>query len=452
MKRFALVTVVLLLLLAACSPARGPIRHVILISVDGLMPAAYLAPDEYGLQVPTLREMAARGAYSPAVESVFPTLTYPAHTSLATGVRPARHGIVSNYVWDPLDRLRGQWRWYAEDIRVPTLWDAARDRGLRTALVYWPVTVGARATALVPEYWRTADGSEEDQKLLRALATPGLLDEVHRRFPDFYEHLMPPRVADVPLTHVAVHLVEKLRPHLLLLHIFDVDHYQHGDGPLAGRGLEAIENADRQIARVIQAARNSGIWQNTALVVVSDHGFAAHTQRVRPGIPLAERGLITLDERGRVADWRAWLLSSTGMGMVYVRDENDEAAKRAVTEIYGALAARPSSGIGRVFTREEIIAYGGDPQAYLAIEPAEGFGFSSGYTGEYSTPSPSLGLHGLAPDRPEMHASLLVYGPAIGAARLEGARLIDVAPTIAGWLGLRMDQVEGRALEIPLAR
>lgn len=452
MKRFALLVVSLLLLLAACGSPRGPIRHVILISVDGLVPAAYLSPDDYGLQVPTLREMVARGAYSPAVESVFPTLTYPAHTSMATGVRPATHGIVSNYVWDPLDRLRGHWRWYAEDIRVPTLWQAARERGLRTALVYWPVTVGARATAIVPEYWRTAEGSEEDQKLLRALATPGLLEEVHRRFPDLYDHLLPPRVADVPLTHIAVHLVEKLRPHLLLLHIFDVDHYQHSDGPMTGRGLEAIENADRQIARVIEAARNAGIWQSTALVVSSDHGFVAHTRRVRPGIPLAERGLITLDERGRVSDWRAWLLSSTGMGMVYVRDENDEATKRAVTEIYSALAAQPASGIGRIFTREQIIALGGDPQAFLAIEPAEGFGFSSGYAGEYSSPTSSFGLHGLAPDRPGMQASLLVYGPAVGAARIEGARLIDVAPTIAGWLGLRMDHAEGRALAIPLAR
>lgn len=452
MKRSFYAFLVLVLCAAACGPARGPIRHVILISVDGLMPAAYLAPDDYGLEVPTLREMVARGAWSAGAESVFPTLTYPAHTSMVTGVRPAAHGIVSNHVWDPLERLRGLWRWYAEDIRVPTLWQRARERGLVTALVYWPVTVGAQATAIVPEYWRTTEGDPEELKLLRAISTPGLLEEVHRRFPDLYDHLRPPRAADVPLTHIAVHLVEKLRPNLLLLHIFDVDHYQHSDGPMTGRALEAIENADRQIARVIQAARNAGIWRQTVLVVVSDHGFARYTMRVRPGLPLVERGLITLDERGRVSDWRAWLLASSGLGMIYVREEDDEATKRAVEEIYRGLAAEPASGVGRVFTREEIIAFGGDPEAFLAIEPAEGFGFTGGYTGEYSSPSTGLGLHGLAPDRPEMQATLLLYGPAIGNGRLEGARLIDVAPTVARWLGLRFDHAEGRALAVPAPR
>ncbi|MGH9815234.1 MAG: alkaline phosphatase family protein, partial [Candidatus Acidiferrales bacterium] len=61
---------------------RGAIRHVIVISIDGLMPEAYLAPDKHGLKVPTLREIVAHGAVSDGALSVFPTLTYPAHTSI----------------------------------------------------------------------------------------------------------------------------------------------------------------------------------------------------------------------------------------------------------------------------------------------------------------------------------------------------------------------------------
>jgi predicted AlkP superfamily pyrophosphatase or phosphodiesterase len=449
MKRPVFILLALLLFAAACGPSRGSIRHVILISVDGLMPAAYLAPDDYGLEVPTLREMAARGTVSEGAETVFPSVTYPAHTSIVTGTRPARHGIVSNTIWDPFDRHRGLWRWYAEDIHVPTLWDRARERGLSTAMIYWPVSVGAQATAIVPEYWRMNDGDVENQKLLRAISTPGLLDDVARRFPDLYEGLQPPRAADVTLTHIAVHLIETLRPNLLLLHIFDVDHYQHRDGPMAGRGLEAIENADRQIARIIEAAKNAGTWERTALVVVSDHGFAAHSQRVRPAIALRERGLISFDEQGQVADWRAWALVSSGMAMLYVRNEDDDAAKQTLAEIYGSLAAQPGSGVGRIFTREEIVGFGGDPEAYLALEPADGFGFSGGYTGDYASPATILGLHGLAPDRAEMRAAMLFYGPAIGSGRLEGARLIDVAPTVANWLGLPFDHADGRVLDIP---
>ncbi len=118
------------------------ILHVILISVDGLMPESYTHPDAHGLKVPTLRELARNGLSSDGARSVFPTVTYPLHTSIATGTNPGTHGIVTNTAWDPLERNQGGWRWYAEDIRVPTLWDAARAHGLRTALVWWPVTVG----------------------------------------------------------------------------------------------------------------------------------------------------------------------------------------------------------------------------------------------------------------------------------------------------------------------
>src|SRR4029077_8117194 len=98
------------------------------------------------------------GAISAGARSVFPSVTYPAHTSIVTGVDPGTHGIVTNTAWDPEDRNQEGWRWYAEDIQARTLWDAAREAGLETAIVNWPVTVGARASWLVPEYWRAGTG------------------------------------------------------------------------------------------------------------------------------------------------------------------------------------------------------------------------------------------------------------------------------------------------------
>ncbi len=266
------------------------VRHVIIVSVDGMMPEAYLNPDAHGLKVPTLRRIVRRGAYSEGAQGVFPTVTYPSHTSMVTGVNPGTHGIMANGPWDPLGQLPGAWRWYAEDIRVPTLWDAARAKGLTTALVFWPVTVGARATAIVPEFWRQEPGTPEDAKLNFALSTPGLLDAVAKRFPDFRTRFVPPGAHDEPLTDVAVQLIETLQPNLLLLHIFDVDHWQHEDGPFAGRALAALETADQQIARVIAAAKKAGIWKQTVLVVLSDHGFALTSQRLRPGVWLREKG------------------------------------------------------------------------------------------------------------------------------------------------------------------
>lgn len=425
------------------TPVRGTIRHVIIVSIDGLPPAAYLDPDAHGLKVPTLRELARSGMVSSGAQSSFPTLTYPAHTTIATGANPGTHGIVANETLDPEGRNDAGWRWYAEDIRVPTLWDAARERGLRTALVSWPVTVGARVDALVPEYWRA--GTAEDIKLTKALSTPGLLEKVATRFPGFWDGYTPPSVKDSSLTDIATYLIEAEKPHLLMLHIFEVDHWQHQKGPFSPEAKAAIENADAQLARVIAAAKKAGTWNRTALVVVSDHGVAKFEQRFRPGVYLAQRGLVTLDERARVIDWKAALLTCHGIAYIYLKDPNDEKTRQELLEIFKPMKGKARSGIQHIYSPQEIRALGGDPDAALALAAQEGYDFARGYSGDVFFPVGSVAGHGYDPRLRVMHASLLMAGPTIAPGKIDDAKLMDVAPTVARWLGLKMDRAEGKA-------
>jgi predicted AlkP superfamily pyrophosphatase or phosphodiesterase len=85
---------------------------------------------------------------------------------MITGVSPAKHGIFTNNTFDPFWKNFDGWYWYAEDIRVPTLWDAALGAGLVTANVHWPVSVGAKITYNLPQIWRS--GHEDDRKMLSA--------------------------------------------------------------------------------------------------------------------------------------------------------------------------------------------------------------------------------------------------------------------------------------------
>jgi predicted AlkP superfamily pyrophosphatase or phosphodiesterase len=432
---------------AAGSSATLAIQHVIMISIDGMKPQTYTEPDSHGLKVPTLREMVRNGASSDGVQPVMPSVTYPSHTTMVTGVNPGTHGIVTNPAWDPLGQNYGGYRWYEEDIRVPTLWQLARVRGLHTALIHWPVTVGAQADLIVPEIWRAS--IPEDLKLLRALSTRGVLDAVAKEFPDFASGITPPMQADAAFTDIACYTIERMKPDLLLLHIAMVDHEEHEHGPFSPEANAAIENADAQVARVIASAKKAGMWDSTVLLIVSDHGFAAVTQEFRPGVLLHDRGLITLDARNRITDWKASLISDDGSAYIYLHDQNDEETRRTVLDIFQPLAGAPGGGIRRVAGHDEILAMGGDPKAFLAIEAADGFVFSGDYTGKLTGPSNRGGTHGYFPDRPEMRSSLLIYGPAIGAGKIENARLIDVGPTVARWLKLDLLNAQGSPLAIP---
>jgi predicted AlkP superfamily pyrophosphatase or phosphodiesterase len=446
----------MLLVLAACgsptpstsAPTSSAARrydHVVVISIDGLLPATYTEPDAHDLRVPTLRALAAGGARSPGVHGVLPTVTYPSHTTMVTGVRPAAHGITTNTAFDPMLKNYGGWRWYVADIRVPTLWDAARAAGLRTAAVNWPVTVGAGIDLLVPEYWRAYN--PEDTKLVRALSTPGLPEEIEHANPGLWQRYQPWEPPDDAVTDVAVHLIATHRPNLLLVHLWAVDTAQHNHGLGSAEAKAAIEHADAQVARLLDALHTAGLADRAAVVVVSDHGFAPTPRRMRPGVVLRELGQVELDEAGRVTAWRAAPATDGGNAYLYAADSNDEATRRRVHAAFAALAGAPDSGILRLLPADAIRASGGDPDAFLALEAAADYAFEPGYTGPVTYPTTgAVAHHGFAADRADMKSSLILSGRDIAPGVLEEVRLIDLAPTLAAWLGLPLADAEGTPL------
>ena len=427
----------------------GPIKHVIVVTIDGLVPDAYLHPEAHGLAVPTLKKLVLEGASSDGAESVFPSVTYPAHTSIASGVVPGHHGVFTNAAFDPLDKNQEAWRWYAEDVAVPRIWDVAYAAGYRTALIDWPVTVGAKATYHVPEFWRAKQ--PEDLKLIRALSTPGLLEQVTAAYPDFSAGFRPQNVADEAGTDIAEYLLVRARPHLVFLHVWQVDAAQHKFGLFSDEARVAIENADRQLGRLLAAVERAGLGVDTAFVIASDHGFANVTRCVNPRVLLREAGLMTFDAAGKPTAWQADVLTSSGAAYVYLNDPHDAALEARVLGIFQQARDTGTSGIGRIFSQAEVRAAGGDPSAFLALEPELGTYLGAGRDA-YETPPSSKAVHGYDPKRPEMKASLILFGAGVPHGSLAGARLIDIAPTVARYLGLTLPHPDGQPLVIGAAR
>ena len=119
----------LLVTAPASSQEKPRAEHVVLISVDGMLPAHYLDP---AWPAPMIQLMAREGAHAKGVRSVFPSVTYPAHTTIVTGALPIRHGIHYNSPFEP-EGQTGRWYWDEEEILVPTLWDAVREAGRKSA-------------------------------------------------------------------------------------------------------------------------------------------------------------------------------------------------------------------------------------------------------------------------------------------------------------------------------
>ena len=308
-------------------------KHVVMISIDGLKPSTYTAPGPS--KVPTLRRLAAEGAYAEGVVGVTPTVTYPSHTTLISGVLPAVHGIYNNNILDPEGLSNGSWYWYARDIKVATLPSAAKARGLTTAAVSWPATVGADIDYLMPEFGGVTR-HPQSLDLIRALSRPrGLLDDYEAQ-----ARPLPWPMTDDDRTGIAAWIIRKYQPHVTLLHIFDTDSAQHTYGPGSPEALAAIEAADAHVQQVLTAVAGAGLAERTDVVIVSDHGFLPLSQQLQPNHAFKREGLLDVDDAGKIRRWDAYYYGAGGSGFVVLRNPDDAALRQRVGTLLRTLGRR----------------------------------------------------------------------------------------------------------------
>jgi predicted AlkP superfamily pyrophosphatase or phosphodiesterase len=416
-------------------------EHVILISVDGMPPDYYTAPEKLGLRVPTLTMMRQSGAHAEGMEGVYPTVTYPQHTTMVTGLRPAAHGIVQNRIFEaPTDPQTRYWYWYAKALKAETLWTVAKKAGLTTAAVGWPVTVGAEIDYNVPEIYEPGE-SPATWKWTAKHSTTGLLEKA------LGADLKKDSSVDERLTSVSELIIKNHRPNLLLLHLIELDGEHHRNGPRTKPAIETAEREDGYIHRVIEATKQAGIFEKTTFFVVSDHGFASVDKRFSPNVALAKEGLITLDATGKATAWKAAAWPAGGSCAIVMKDANDKETETKINAIFSKWAKQDPKPIKQIVTRAELRKLEAVPQAALMLEAAPGYSFDDTLTGEEVRDSGETykGTHGYLPTDPRMRASLIIYGPgARNGAKIPLARMIDLAPSIASLLKLKLPQAEGK--------
>jgi predicted AlkP superfamily pyrophosphatase or phosphodiesterase len=430
--------------LLACGAANA--APVLMISIDGLRPNDVLEAAQRGFHVPVLAGLVANGAYATGVRNVLPTVTYPNHTTLITGVYPSRHGIANNLVFDPLQKTNGAWYWYTRDLKVPTLWDAVHDAHGVVASLEWPVSVGARSI----DYNMVEDSRAEttnDEELNRALSTPGLPEMLEKATGIAYADADGETVEkDVARTRYAAALIRLKHPRFMTLHLRGLDHTEHTYGPGTPQAIDALARLDAATGELIAAARKAE--PDMVVAVVSDHGFAAVQHDVNLIAPFVKAGLITLNAQNKPTQWQASLWGGASVAVVLAHP-NDAALKAKVGDLLKQLAADPANGIAAIADSAEIARMGGTPMASFWID------FKPGYEMGQKPDAPAVsegavkGTHGYFPSHPEMRATFILEGPARSVAKkgsLGEIDMRDIAPTLAKILKVSLPQADGHPL------
>lgn len=387
------------------NPSAAGHHKLLVVSVDGLDWRYLSQADAFHLRIPNIRRLMREGSWAGGVVGVYPSVTWPSHTTLITGVIPEVHGILGNR------RPRaegGEYYWSSDLLKAPTLWQAARDQGLTTASVTWPVTTGAEITYDLPEYFMRRNGGSMDLASVASRATPGLVEAISADYPSFPQQW----VDDRTRTLAVLYLLKAKQPDLLLAHMVDLDSEEHDQGPFATNSFAIMERTDELIGQIVAA-----LPKGYDFALVSDHGF----ERIDNDANLE----VLFNQRGITGDLE--ILS----GCVATTDPK-------VADFLREAAHDPANKIGREIPHEEVVRYAPQLAATVAaFEPAENTAFGRQASGPFLTPPPEKGDHGFWPTHTGYRSVFVTWGPGIRHSELPEMQMTEIAAKLAALAGIR---------------
>jgi predicted AlkP superfamily pyrophosphatase or phosphodiesterase len=377
------------------------LRHLLVISVDGLDHRYLRDRDAMGLKIPNLRKLLAKSEMVDGVTGVLGTVTWPSHTSMITGVRPVEHGILNNK--RPASE-GGDYYWTPSLLKTRTLWHRVHEAGGKTSAITWPVTTDAQIDFNLPEYFKRRNGGAMDFDAISEKSTPGLIEKIRAAYPSFGTEW----IDDRNRTLATMYIVSKLRPNLMLLHLVDLDSEQHERGPFTAESKAQLEYEDELIGRILSVTPADF---NVALV--SDHGFELTKRILSP---------LVLLQNAKVPAGRTVVLG--GVVVAY-----DAAVAKTL---------KGADGVGREIPMDELKRYAPElaESAVAAFEPAANIMFDRG-TKELWPAFKPKGEHGLWPARPDYRSVFAVSGPGIKPGLHPGISMLEINGRFEKLLGLK---------------
>ncbi|HTF33119.1 MAG TPA: alkaline phosphatase family protein [Myxococcota bacterium] len=429
-------------------PGSGPPQLVVLVSIAGLMPRAYLETGGRRATMPFLAERAAEGALAERVESVAPAARLPAHATLLTGRLPSHHGVTGELVL----RAEGASDPTPVDTVAPhgaTLLSVARSRGLRTAALGWPASFGLPADYFFPEEFPTAVAGWP--ALLDSSTTPALLEPAHRLGASSRSVAVASAERDAVLVGLACAMLSSSAPpSLLLVHLSQTWPAVRDEGPASSQAHDALAATDAELRRLVGCVESSAAGHSAAIFVVGDHGVVDMHSVLEPNVALAEVGLLVPSPGvpGVTTRWSAYVRPSGGAAFVYARKEEDAVlARRALGE------AAAQTGAFRIVSAEEMLRSGADPEAWFGLEATLGYEFGAAVSVPLLHAAAERAGAGYFPHHVVMAPGFVAFGAGVRPhVRIPRMRQIDVAPTVAALLGLSLEDPAAEKSKMPDGR
>jgi len=384
------------------------------------------------------------------VKTVYPSLTYCAHTTISTGTYPARHGVINNTRVQP-SRLSPDWYWYDRDIKVPTFQSYAKKAGYDILSIFWPVTAGSRDIKYnMPEIF--ANRKWQSQIWVSMVnGSPYFQYDLNSKFGKLRNGHKEPELDN--FSHASfMYALDRYPAHINMVHYIDLDSQRHEYGFNSREAQDAMLRLDKRLGDLVDKLKQKGIYEDSVIVVLGDHSSIDGHTNIYPNKLLEGAGLLTKNQDSLVASYKAVCKSADGAAYIYAgQDVSDIDLMEAIEPLIS------KGAIERVYNSEEAQEMGADPSCRFMLEAAVGYFFKDEVEDQalirvLEAPKRSskvcINNHGYNPSSKENYETVfLVAGKGIKKnVFLDEMSLTDEGPTLAAILGLEMKGTDGRAL------
>lgn len=419
-------------------------KYVIVISFDAVSEEDL----EFLSKQPNFSKLIKNGALIKNVESVYPSLTYPAHATIVTGKYPKNHGVINNTVLD-FKNDNPDWYWYRKYIKGDTIFDLAEKSGMKTCSILWPVTARSKITYNMPEIFCT---KRYDNQILKSALAGSKIYQVNmnKKFGYLRQGMEEPYL-DNFATEVAKKTIRELKPNLILLHLIDSDSQKHKYGIENKEVIESLKRHDERLGEIIESLKLAGIYEDSTIIALGDHSQINVNNVIKLNSILMKNDLINVNGN-KIKSYKAIAKSCDGSSYIYLKNKNDVETRKKVRDILNELKNKYSNVIEEVYNNEEIKNLGADINASFMIEAKRGYYFIDDFLGEAievidessKIKHKLRASHGYLPSRDNYKTFFIAYGKTIKkGVVLEKGKLINHGPTIDKILDIDLRDCDG---------
>lgn len=405
------------------------------------------------VEMPCFKQLWDNGSRVNRMRTIYPSLTYPAHVSILTGANPSRHGIINNEPAIP-GNLKCDWYWFHDGVRVKDLHDSAKEAGLTTASVFWPVTGGHPSVDyLIAEYWAQGKNDTLEAAYKRAGTSDALFEKIVRPLIPRLNSWESP-VTDEGKILLACEIIKTYRPNLLTLHLGQIDYFRHRYGVFNDKVTHGVMQSERYLQMLFDACKDAGVFEDTNFVVISDHGQLNYSRKMNLNALFRQEGLLRINADGQFVDWDVWAKSANFSAQIYLKDRENTTLYNKTYDLLKKWRDAGDMGISAVYTVKEAEKKGLSGEFSFVIESDEDTLFFSQWTEPVFSQAEPLqegyqrGSHGHDPVVGPQPV-FLAMGPDIRpGVVIESGSIVDEAPTFAKILGIDFPETDGAAMEM----